>query len=321
MVEDVVLLTQLPSDAWFEGFAQRPNGQLLITRLDQPELYTLDAEDPDAEPQLLHTFDGANSAINLCPVKGKSDEYVVITGMLDLATVQFSDHVTWHVTLKDGQDPKVRKIAELEAAAAIGVIPASECTLLIADSFRGVILRFDISSGKTSVLVDEDALRPVGESPYGINRLRLTDEFLWFTNSGAGTLSRFPIKYTEGEVEMAGPIELISDDLPHCDGLAVTQDKKNAYSASYMDGLLWKLDIDSENGKSERSTILENLVSPTAVEIMDSQGTPKIFVVCCGEIEVGWINSADRTSWSEFRDLSLNAQVSVTVTTEVVEDA
>ncbi|KAH8193845.1 hypothetical protein TruAng_011989 [Truncatella angustata] len=321
MLEDVVLLTQLPSDAWFEGFAQRPNGQLLITRLDQPELYTLDAEDENAEPQLLHTFDDANSAINLCPIKGKNDEYVVITGMLDLATVHFSDHVAWHVTLEDGQDPKVQRIAQLSAAAAIGLVAASERVLLIADSLRGAILRFDILSGETSVLVEEDALRPVDESPYGINRLRLIDDFLWFTNNGAGTLNRFPLRHTEGQIEMAGPIEVISDDIPHCDGLAVSQDTETAYTASYMDGLLWKLDIDSGSGKSERSTILENLVSPTAVEMMDSHGKQKIFVVCSGEIEVGWVNSTDKTSWSEFRDLSLNAQVSVTVTTEVVEDA
>ncbi|KAI1840097.1 hypothetical protein JX265_009343 [Neoarthrinium moseri] len=321
MVGDVALLTQLPSDAWFEGFAQRPNGQLLMTRLDQPELYTLDAEDPDAEPQLVYTFEDATAAVNLCPIKGKPDEYVVITAMLDLATVYITDHVMWHVTLKDGQDIKVEMIAELDAGAAIGVIPVSERLLLIADSFRGTIQRFDLSTGKTSVLVDDDALNPATEGPYGINRLRLTDGYVWFTNNGTGTLYRFPVKISDSDIEMTGPIQLISDEIPHCDGLAVTPDMKEAYTASYVDGWLWKLDIDPESGKSELAIVMENLVSPTAVEIMDSNGKPKIFVVCCGEVEVGWVNSADKTSWSEFRDLSVNAQVSVTITEEVVESA
>lgn len=85
--EDIVLVTQLPSDSLFEGFAMRPNGHMLLTRLDMCELYTLDAENPDAEPCLLETnFPGANGLINLCPLQGRSDEYAVIAGGKDSTT-------------------------------------------------------------------------------------------------------------------------------------------------------------------------------------------------------------------------------------------
>jgi hypothetical protein len=272
-----------PRSAGFEGFSRRPNNQILITRLDHPELYTLNADDSTAEIQLLHTFAGeANSCVNLCPLLGCDDEYALITATVDLSKVQFSNHIVWRIVLDGDKPPVITKLATLpDAGAAIGIVPFSERTLLIADSHKSCILSLDITTGKSSVLIADDMMRPVKDEFWGINRLRVSGPWVWFTNTSDGTLCRIPIEATnEGEgIRVTGKLEILNDELPHCDGLAISHDQKFAWSACYMNGWLWKVDI--ENGTT--SVVMENLVSPTAVELLyDSKGSPLLYVVCSG---------------------------------------
>ncbi|ORY58819.1 uncharacterized protein BCR38DRAFT_446704 [Pseudomassariella vexata] len=325
MIEDPILVTQLPSDAWFEGFALRPNGHILVSRLDQPELYTLDAENPDAQPELLHTFPDANGLINLCPLLGCEDEYAVLSGIVDLGNVKFENFIIWRVKLHGSDPPELTQLAKLESSGfCIGIMAATERTLLIADSQKHCIWRFDMPTGKTSVLVADETMKIASTDDFfGLNRLRMVGNYVWFTNTSAGILCRVPIELDKDDpvtgVRTTGPVETITDDLPHCDGLAVTKDQEVVYSASYMNGWLWKVNIDPETGEAKTDVVMENLVSPTAVELVYVDGKPKLFIVCCGEIDLGWINADDRTSWSDLAQI--NASVTVTVTTEEVVEA
>ncbi|KAI0126779.1 hypothetical protein BJ170DRAFT_418561 [Xylariales sp. AK1849] len=324
MIEDTHLVTQLPSNSWFEGFAGRPNGHILVARVDQPELYTLDAADPDAEPELLHTFPEsvATGIIDICPLAGCENEYILLTGIVNLAAVKAKNFIIWRVILsRDDEDPpRVTKIAHLpDAALALGIATASERTLLVCDSGKNCIYRVDMRTGKSSMLVSDDSFRAASmEDFFGINALCIIAGYVWFTNSSCGILGRVPIRLDDGVeagVALGGAVEVVTRDIPHCDGLAIAPDGSTAYTACYTDGRVWKADI-AEDGTASTSVVVENLVNPTALELVATQGKLKLYVVCCGEIDVGWISS-DRDSWKALA--GINGSVTVRVTTEVVE--
>lgn len=318
MSEDIqiVPVTQLPPNSWFEGFAIRPNGCILATRLDEPELYTFDPTDPGAQPELMHTFPNANGLVNICPIEGQDDEYAVIAATVELQNVKFDSCVIWRVTLRSDAAPEVTEMARVpESGFCIGVTAVCSNTLLIADSYKNCIWRLDTSTGASSQLIADDTMKAAApEDFFGINRLRFAHGYVWYTNTSAGLLCRVPVeKDDEVGAKTSGPVEIITANLPHCDGLAITDDGRTVFTANYMAGLVWRVDIDAE-GKGTATIMTRGLSSPTSIEMVNEADKLKLFVTCCGgETEVGWVNEDDKLA-----ELS-NLQISVTVVEEVVE--
>ncbi|KUI56651.1 hypothetical protein VP1G_03998 [Cytospora mali] len=278
-IEDIHLVTQLPQTGWFEGFALRPNGHILVSRLDEPILYTFDAEDQEADPQELHTFSNATGLINLCPLHGRHDEYAVITGRPDIDAMVF-----------DNRDYSV---------------------------FRNRICALDIATGVSSVLVEDDSMKAVEGEPFGLNRLRIAEGFVWFTNTSAGTLSRFPISIDGPGIKATGPVQILCEDIEHCDGLAVAEDASAVWTASMANGWLWQVDIDKEGDEVFATTLVikEDMYSPTAVELAYANGKPRLYVVCNGEREKeqAWIKKDGSNPWTEFQNVTKSVEVSISV--------
>ncbi|KAI1651191.1 uncharacterized protein F4817DRAFT_178302 [Daldinia loculata] len=320
--QDVVLVTQLPSDSWFEAFALRPNGKILACRLDEPELYTFNPEDSDSTPQLLHTFDqNANGLVDADPIPGTEDEYFVLSTVGDLVNVEFTDFIIWRVALSpdDSNPPKVTKVAEIPnsglCAAAVAI---SDRVVIIPDSTKNCIWHLDTLTGQSSLLIADDTMKIAnGEGNFfGLNRICITDEFIWFTNTSAGLLCRIPIERVQDDpsvgIRIRGPVQILTDEITDCDGLVLTQDENAAYTCSYKDGFIWKVSIEPSTGKATTSVVLRNLASPTAVELNYTNGRSKLFIVCCGEIQTGWIQDRENP-WSDI--VNINAAVTVQVET------
>lgn len=326
--DDVVIIDQLPSNSWFEGFVLRPNGKVLATRLDAPELYSFRGEDSSRTPEPVYDFSAdATGLINLCPLEGCNDEYAVISGTVELANTSFANFILWRVAMSpdDSTPPKVTRLADLsETGLSVGVTSVSERLLLVADSSRNCIWRLDIPTGKLSVLVSDPSMKAASKDDvWGLNRVRVGAGHVWFTNSSVGTICRFPVELKpddEEGIRATGPIELLASQMNNCDGLALTKDFSSAYLVNYLQGHLWKVDFDPVTGKGTVSIVRENLVSPTSVEYIDRDGESKIYIICCGEIEVGWINDENR-SWSDLAHINATVTVTVTTTEEVVEAA
>ncbi|ROW07593.1 hypothetical protein VPNG_06804 [Cytospora leucostoma] len=313
------LVTQLPQTGWFEGFTMRSNGHILVSRLDDPVLYTFDTKDKNADPQELHRFTDATSLINLCPLLGRHDEYAVISGRPDIETMQFDnrDYKVWRVALSDA-GVTVTKIADLDDYGfAIGIMPAGEHALLVADSSRNRICAIDIATGVSSVLVEDASMKAAEGEAFGLNRLRIVDGFVWFTNTSAGTLSRFPISVDGARVTATGPVQLLCDDIQQCDGLAVATDGSTVWTASMARDRLLQITITEEGGEVHASTtcIKEDLYSPTAVGYMSKDGKPLLYVVCNGERakEQAWIKKEASNPWVGFQNVTKSVEVSVVV--------
>jgi hypothetical protein len=322
--EDIHLITQLPQNAWFEGFAIRPNGFLLASRLDEPILYTFDAEDREAEPEEVYRFAGATGLINICPLLGRTDEYAVISGTPDIDTMQFHNrnYVMWHVTFISEKEVTVAKIADLEGYGfSIGLMAANEHTILVADCFRNCVCALDIATGTSKILVqDPKSMACVDGAPFGINRLRIALGFVWFTNTSAGTLCRFPISIDGPKVTATGPVQVICDDVEHCDGLALAADASAAWTASINNDWLWRIDLDKDGDDivATTSVIKEGLLSPTAVEPHYVGDKLTLYVVCNGDRQeqMSWIRK-DGHSWPDFNNITITESVSVSVSNSI----
>ncbi|KAI1848183.1 hypothetical protein JX266_005896 [Neoarthrinium moseri] len=323
---DVVLVTQLPPDSWFEGFAVRPNNHLVAARLDAPSIYDLDAENPDAEPQPLCELPGAASAINLVAVPGRQDEYSIITSdICDLAACRWQDFAVWHLKINpDGKAEATKKGEIKDIALPLGLCAVNEQYILVADSVKLCIQVLDVTTGQSEVLLaDEESMKPKGEDAFfGINRICLAGGYLWYSNYGAGSIHRVPYELDGSNprvpLKVTGPVELVADDLKHCDGFQVTPGGSAAYTLNSVDGNLMKTDVKSLQGaKAQSVNVQERLVSPTCLELgTPGKGKQKIFVMCCGEIDVGWLDASDKLSWTEWSKIQVSSTVEVTVTTE-----
>ncbi|KAK6842023.1 hypothetical protein PG990_005989 [Apiospora arundinis] len=314
----VVLITQMPSEAWVEGLAVRPNGRILLTRLDKPEVYDFQPEDKDTAPELLCTFPGSNGIVNICPLKGCHDEYAVMSANINVAKSQFTDFVLWRIAFKPGSDtaPEPIKMATVpDAGCVLSLTAATERILLLADSAKHCIWQLDIETGESSVLISDETMKIKASGDFfGLNRMRVASGYIVFTNTSAGTICKVPFGPDGDWLRTTGPVEMAAQDVVDCDGWAMADTNGTFYLANYMDGLLWKLDVDTANGDWDSTIVMTDLVSPTAVEVVVKNGKPKLFVVCCGQIDVGWVK--DRVSWS---DINAAIQVTdVTVTTEEV---
>ncbi|KAJ0115090.1 hypothetical protein J7T55_001499 [Diaporthe amygdali] len=320
--EDIHLITQLPQNAWFEGFAIRPNGYLLVSRLDEPVLYTFDAEDREAEPEEVHIFEDATGLINLCPIPGRHDEYAVISGRPDIDDMQFNNkyYTVWRVAFSETSDVTVTKLADLDDYGfSIGIIPVNEHTLLVADTFLNRICSLDIATGKSSVLMEDPSMKAVDGAPFGLNRLRIAVGYVWFTNTSAGTLCRFPISTDGPSIKATGPVQIICDDVEHCDGLAIAPDASAAWTSSMANDWLWRIDLDKDGDEVIATTtvVKENLYSPTAVEpFYDNDDRLRLYVVCNGDREEqqAWIKKGDSNPWADFHNVRITESVSVSVT-------
>ncbi|KAI0877462.1 hypothetical protein GGS24DRAFT_118743 [Hypoxylon argillaceum] len=325
--EDVVLITQGASDSWFEGFVIRPNGKVLATRLDKPELYTFEPEDEDAVPELVCTLPDCNSLINICSIPGYEDEYFVLASTVDLEAVTHKDAWLWRITMGSDSSPPqtVRVTSAPEEGFCLGVKAVSDRVVLLPDGRTSCIWHLDTETGKKTVFADDKLMvRGAGEGFFGVNRLQIVGNYVYFTNSSCGSVCRIPVEFDtsnkEVGIRMAGPVQTILDDLPpNLDGLAVSEDQTHAYVASHIDGHLHKVQIDPTTGKGTSHVILSSLDNPTGVNLALSPGNPgkmKLYIVCCGEIEVAWMPRED-SPWEAIRDI--NSAVTVTVTQEVVE--
>lgn len=325
-IESVVLLTQLPSDSWFQGTSLRPDGRVLAARLDLPELYLFDPEDPESEPALLHTFDEASGLIDVCPLKGCPDEFAVISGVFDIPNATFEKPIIWRCVFKSKDDlqPTVTRITEVAGAGfCAGLTAATEKTLLVADASNYCIWRVDIATGNAEILATGEPMHAASEEePYGVNAVLVTDGFAYFGNESAGSLGRVPIAFDDEDdgwdIRATGPAKVVVDDIPHSDGLVLTKDGTVAYSADYLNGKLRRIDIDDATGEGTTTLVMENLVTPASVQLVydTPSGKPRMLVLCMGEIDLSWVRDADG-SWSDIANI--NDSVTVTVTTEVVE--
>ena len=186
---------------WVENLAVRANGQLIVSRLDQPIIQHVDPFTPGKEPVTIYTFPDVEGALGIAEYA--PDIFAVITGNVSGTTGKSTpgSFAVWKIDMRSYYGPNtatVTKITDLPTALLLNgaaTLNFIEGTILLADSQAGAVIRVDTSKG-TYTVVQEDAtmaVNPNGGPPLGINGLRVHDGYLYFTNTGRNIFVRVPI--------------------------------------------------------------------------------------------------------------------------------
>lgn len=200
------------SGAWVENIAERPNGQLLVTRMFTPELWLIDPATGSAE--LVYSFPDVNSVTGITPT-GNEDEFAVAVGNVDAATFTpaAGSWSTWRVNLS-GSKATASLITELPKATflnGMGAFNAGESKgLLITDSVVGGIWAVDLATGANSLALQDDTMiAPAGATfAVGIDGFRIKGDSLYYSVFAGGVLRRIDVVFPSAADLAAGTATL-----------------------------------------------------------------------------------------------------------------
>ncbi|KAJ5884715.1 hypothetical protein N7495_009225 [Penicillium taxi] len=258
----VSTIFQFPNlGSWIEGIAVRPNGQLLVTRLDTPEIWSVDPTTQTAYS--VHTFPNATSVIGITPIG--NDVYAVGAGVVNQSTFAATagTFVVWKVDLR-GRTPSVSVINSIPAATSLSGMAYFEGSnskskntslILIADTALGAIWRLNPKTGAYSIAISDASMLPAPYGPpIGINGIRLLGNTLYYTSS---TQQEYCSVKLNSDASAASAIQVIASGFFQ-DGLAIT-DKGNAYITTHIQNTVIKVTPDGN------ATVFAGSLNSTAV--------------------------------------------------------
>ncbi|CDM29942.1 hypothetical protein DTO013E5_8346 [Penicillium roqueforti] len=229
----VETIFQFPNNgSWIDNMVVRSDGNLLLTRLDTPEVWNFDTTTGNAT--LAYSFPNVTSCFGISEIE--DDVFAVVVGNFSPKTFQpgpgsFSVHKL-DFTKIDAEDneraPKLPMASEIiampEAEALNGMATFSQGSnlVLIADSPKGVIWKVDTKTGDYSVALDDTTMAPAeGQAlPLGVNALTILGDYVYYTGTTRMVYCRVKV---DKDVKPIGDFEVIASGfLP--DNVEMTED-------------------------------------------------------------------------------------------------
>ncbi|KAI3396289.1 hypothetical protein diail_12311 [Diaporthe ilicicola] len=199
--------TEIVKLASLENIAVRPNGQLLVTNMNSPNLYTID---PVAKTS--STAVAVSGAAGLSGIgEIKPDVFIVIGGSPEgtaVHQVDFTGSSTPKATL-------IKKIADARNMNGLAVF--NNDTVLLADAAAGNIIKLTVSSGESSVALSDPTMAPSGPIPFGIDGLKYNSGTgtVWYTNIFKNSFHKVSVDTTSKPTGAVSTLwsNLMGDDL------------------------------------------------------------------------------------------------------------
>ncbi|GIC93483.1 uncharacterized protein Aud_009971 [Aspergillus udagawae] len=200
---------------WLENLAVRPNGSLLATRLDVPELWLIDpANTNTAEAgSLFYTFPNATSLLGITEID--RDVYAVVVGNFSISTVTSTpgSYAIWRLDASGSAAPSASILARIpEAEFPNGIARFGQNLLLITDSAKGVIWRLDMTSGVYSQALSDASMLPAAGQPYavGVNGIDVRGKYVYYTSTTQMLFCRVPVN---SGASATGPVEVLTSGI------------------------------------------------------------------------------------------------------------
>lgn len=205
-----------------ENIYVRSNGQLVLTAINEPNVYLLDPSKRNSKPQLIHHFEHATSMTGV--VETTSDVFVVVAGNWSVSTFQGipGSFEVWSIDFNTSP-PTVKSITKIPTAAGLNGITKchdSKTEVLIADSDVGATWRLNTVTGENEMAFKDPLFTNcTSRSPLGLNGITMYEERLHFANSALRIYGRAPIHQNgtaSGEIEIIGRAQsaaTVFDDL------------------------------------------------------------------------------------------------------------
>ena len=261
----VTQLHEFENGTWIENIAIRPNGQILLSLFDRPEIYLLDAFTPGSKPELLYKFANATRLTGLAEYA--PDKFAVLVG----ARVNNKDVVSTHTL--DLSSPlrgmKVNPVGgEIKGVDVLnGLTALSPDSLLASDSFGGQVFLINLKTGESKPVLHDATMMP------GINGIRYRSPYLYFTNMVQGLFARIPIDPKTAESK--GDAEVVATKIVGVDDFALaTWTDREAYLVNFEQNLVLK--VDSE---ANLLTFATGIQAPTSAYFGRTEADSRILYV------------------------------------------
>jgi hypothetical protein len=278
---------------WAESVAVRPNGTVLITRADVPELWAVDPDTTIA--QVVKRFQNVTGLMGLTQIK--ADKYAVVGSEVNIstATVAPGSNSIYIISI-DGSQVLVSDpipIPTAENIDGITTFDEKKEIVLMADSSLGVIYRLDLKTGKYVVLLDNALMDPAPGKTVGVNKLRVVGNYVYFINSSRGLLCSFRVDKKANPLDS---VKVIANLTGHVfDDFVVDSDTKVSYIASNADNEIIKV-----TSKGNATVLANNIagttpLGPTSLEFADLEESA-IYVTTSGAFKAP-VNGSTTAEW------------------------
>lgn len=190
-----------------ENSALRSNGQLLLTTFDNASLYTLDTLAASPQAELVTKLPGATAIGGIAEIS--DDKYAIVGGIR--GNYSYTNETIYNVDFSgNSSSPVVQIVATVPDAVmlnGLASIPASPHIILASDSRVGAIFRIDTDAGTSELAFEDDLfVAPANATtPLGINGIKVSGGYAYFTNTGQYIFGRVPITddgYKAGDAEV-----------------------------------------------------------------------------------------------------------------------
>lgn len=210
----VKTLFQFKDHTFLENIAIRTNGQLLLTSLTHPGVYSFDPQGTDSTPQPLLEFADATGISGITEVS--PDVFAVISGVIHLETLMADKGslCVWTLDL-NGREPAAKKVVCVPDSINLNGITSLDYApgvVLISASMSGSVYRVDLATGAFDVIIEDPLFAPTSSSPLGINGLHARGNTLYFANSAQGFFGLVPISLSG---DQAGNVTKVVDAGPN----------------------------------------------------------------------------------------------------------
>lgn len=214
-----------PINHFIENIAVRANGNLLITSMSVPTLFSIDPTTPSPTTTVIHTFPNGTGLMGITELT--PDTFAIVTGIWDLANTRAAPGslTVWTVDLSPPRgpgspgSPKVTLITTVANSTILNGLaahPRNPSLLLAADSAQGALWRINLATGAHDIVFSSPLFTPTDTADLGINGLRAAaaprrggrgEGEVYFTNSAQGLFGKVAVDW-RGEV--VGGVEVLA---------------------------------------------------------------------------------------------------------------
>jgi hypothetical protein len=241
-------IVRLPS---LENIAVRPNGQLLATNMNSPNLYTIDpATKTSSTAAAVSGASGLSGIGEVTP-----DVFVVIGGSPQGTAVHKVDFTG------AGATPKVTLVKKIPDAKNMnGLAVFNNDTVLLADAAKGNIIKLVLSTGDSSVALSDPTMAPSGPVPFGIDGLKYDSGTgtVWYTNIFKNSFHKVSVDAASKPTGAVSTLwsNLMGDDL--CFG------NNGKLYITTNSGANQVVEYDPAGGSAAKPVVVAKLSAPTA---------------------------------------------------------
>ncbi|POS76275.1 hypothetical protein DHEL01_v205329 [Diaporthe helianthi] len=242
--------TEIARQASLENIAVRPNGQLLVTNMNSPNLYAVDPVTKKVSTAVAVSGASGMSGIGeIAP-----DVFVVIGGSPQgtaVHKIDFTSGTTAQATL-------IKKIADAKNMNGLAVF--NNDTVLLADAGKGNVVKLTVSTGESSVAISDPTMAPSGPIGFGIDGLKYDSSTgtVWYTNIFKNSFHKVSVDTASKPTGAVSTLwsNLMGDDL--CFG------NNGKLYITTNSGANQVVEFDAAGSASTKPVVVAKLNAPTA---------------------------------------------------------